>query len=414
MKSKSILVQFTLLVVGLFFIIKGAVLSEAFLVPLAFAVLLTLILIPLARKLEKKGISQVFASLISVIVSILAYLAFFAVIAVQIGSVSERWPEMQKQLTPKIEDAVQMIEEKTGMNVQKQVPPWLSSSDSTSQAQDAETAQTEEGNTTKEESGANENSESNASSSSDEKDNSGISDGVKKQVGQAAVNIFGFLGNSVLIFVYLFFLLNYRRKIKLSILRFFDVDNRKQVKDVLEESVKLALNFLVGRFLLILSLAIIYTTGLLIAGVQGAILVGVIAALLSLIPFIGVMGGFVLAMAMALLGGAETWSLIVVCITYGLAQFIEGNILEPYVVGNKVNINPVVSIIVVVLGSAVWGVAGMILCIPIVGICKIVFDAVKKLEPLGYMLGEEDVSDSEEEGFFDRWAEKLRGMFKKN
>lgn len=321
---------------------------------------------------------------------------------------------MQKQLTPKIEDAVQMIEAKTGMNVQKQVPPWLSSSDSTSQAQDAETAQTEEGNTTKEESGAKENSESNASSSSDEKDNSGISDGVKKQVGQAAVNIFGFLGNSVLIFVYLFFLLNYRRKIKLSILRFFDVDNRKQVKDVLEESVKLALNFLVGRFLLILSLAIIYTTGLLIAGVQGAILVGVIAALLSLIPFIGVMGGFVLAMAMALLGGAETWSLIVVCITYGLAQFIEGNILEPYVVGNKVNINPVVSIIVVVLGSAVWGVAGMILCIPIVGICKIVFDAVKKLEPLGYMLGEEDVSDSEEEGFFDRWAEKLRGMFKKN
>lgn len=414
MKSKSILVQFTLLVVGLFFLFKGAVLSEAFLVPLAFAVLLTLILIPLARKLEKKGISQVFASLISVIVSILAYLAFFAVIAVQIGSVSERWPEMQKQLTPKIEDAVQMIEAKTGMNVQKQVPPWLSSSDSTSQAQDAETAQTEEGNTTKEESGAKENSESNASSSSDEKDNSGISDGVKKQVGQAAVNIFGFLGNSVLIFVYLFFLLNYRRKIKLSILRFFDVDNRKQVKDVLEESVKLALNFLVGRFLLILSLAIIYTTGLLIAGVQGAILVGVIAALLSLIPFIGVMGGFVLAMAMALLGGAETWSLIVVCITYGLAQFIEGNILEPYVVGNKVNINPVVSIIVVVLGSAVWGVAGMILCIPIVGICKIVFDAVKKLEPLGYMLGEEDVSDSEEEGFFDRWAEKLRGMFKKN
>ena len=419
MKSNNILVNFALLVLGVFFLIKGAVLAEAFLVPLTFAVILTLILIPLARRLEKKGVSQGWASIFSVIVCIFAYLAFFAVIAVQIGSVTQRWPEMKKQLIPRVNDAVQTIEEKTGMNIQEQVPSWLSSSDTTSTAstdntghgQQQEQRPTQEEKVDQEQTSAKENSNSKTSSAG--AGSSGVSDGVKKQVGQAAVNLFGFMGNSILIFVYIFFLLNYRHKIKLSILRFFDVDNRGQVKDVLEDSIKLALNFLVGRFLLILSLAVLYTSGLLIAGVQGAVLVGVIAALLSLIPFIGVIGGYILAMAMALLGGVETWSLIVVTVTYGLAQFIEGNILEPYVVGNKVNVNPVMTVIVVVLGSAVWGVAGMILCIPIVGICKIAFDAVKKLEPLGYMLGEEDVSDSEDEGFFSKWSGKFRNMFKK-
>ena len=419
MKSNNILVNFALLVLGVFFLIKGAVLAEAFLVPLTFAVVLTLILIPLARRLEKKGVSQGWASIFSVIVCIFAYLAFFAVIAVQIGSVTQRWPEMKKQLVPRVNDAVQTIEEKTGMNIQEQVPSWLSSSDTTTttntdntgQSQQQEQPPTQEEKVNQEQTSAKENSDSKTSSAG--AGSSGVSDGVKKQVGQAAVNLFGFLGNSILIFVYIFFLLNYRHKIKLSILRFFDVDNRGQVKDVLEDSIKLALNFLVGRFLLILSLAVLYTSGLLIAGVQGAVLVGVIAALLSLIPFIGVIGGYILAMAMALLGGVETWSLIVVTVTYGLAQFIEGNILEPYVVGNKVNVNPVMTVIVVVLGSAVWGVAGMILCIPIVGICKIAFDAVKKLEPLGYMLGEEDVSDSEDEGFFSKWSGKFRNMFKK-
>lgn len=410
MKPNSILIRSALLVLGAFFFIKGVVLAEGFLVPLTFAVVLTLITIPLARKLEKKGFSHLWASVTSVIVCILAYLAFFFVIAAQIGSVSERWPEMKKQLTPKLSEAVQKIEDKTGMNVMQQIPPWLNGSGSMSNGDDREQSEPDqETNSQSENSEKKQDSQSAAASGRD----SGVPDGVKKQLGQLAVNIFGFLGNSLLTFIDLFFLLHYRQKVKLSILRFFDADKQKQVKDVLEESVKLGLNFLGGRFLLILSLAIIYTTGLLIAGVEDAILIGLLAALMSLIPYVGVVGGYILAIAMTFLGGAENWALIVVTVTYGLAQFIEGNILEPFIVGDKVNINPLVTVIVVVLGSAIWGVAGMILSIPIVGICKIVFDSVKKLEPLGYALGEEDVSDPNEEGFMSKWGEKLRGMFKK-
>ncbi|GAA0878826.1 hypothetical protein GCM10009119_17940 [Algoriphagus jejuensis] len=411
MKSSNILVQFALLVIGVFFLIQGLVLAELFLVPLAFSILLALVCIPLARKLEKIGLSHGLATFASVISCILGYVAFFAVIAFQVGSISEKWPEMEKQFTPKVNEAVQKIESKTGLNVRDQMPPWLVSVDSTNQSKNEGPSESEA------ESGESKESRQNSQESTDQASGNGqqkegtpaVSDGVKKQLGQLAVNLFGFLGNSFLTFVYLFFLLNYRHKVKLSILRFFRKEKRAQAKEVLEDSVSLALNFLGGRFLLILFLAIIYTVGMLIAGVENAILISVIAAILSLIPYLGVIIGYVLAISMTLFGGADTAALIIVTITYGLAQFIESYILEPFVVGDKVNLNPLTTIIVVVLGSSVWGVAGMILSIPIAGILKIVFDATRQLEPLGYMLGEEDVDDGDEKGFLSRWGEKLRG-----
>ncbi|MBN7811040.1 AI-2E family transporter [Algoriphagus sp. H41] len=416
MKSNSIVLRFALLVLGVFFLVNGMVLAEVFLVPLVFGVMLTLVCIPLARKFEKKGVSRGLASFASVVLCILVYVAFFAVIAIQVGSVSERWPEIEEKLSPRLNEAVEMIEGKTGLNVREQMPQWLDSPSGNASEEDQ--AQAEQENETSDEEALSElqaeGKFENGQSQSPKTGSQAISDGVKKQLGQVAVNLFGFLGNSFLTFVYLFFLLNYRNKVKLSILRFFSGEKRKRVKEVLEESVQLALNFLGGRFLLIFFLAVIYTAGMLIAGVENAILISVIAAILSLIPYLGVIIGYVLAIVMALVGGAETWSLIVVSVTYGAAQFIESYILEPFVVGDKVNLNPLSTIIVVVLGSAVWGVAGMILSIPLAGICKIVFDSVDKLEPLGYMLGEEDVGDEDQEGFLSRWGEKLRGKLGKN
>ncbi len=416
MKSNDVLVRFALLVLAVFFLVQGLVLAEVFLVPIAFAVLLALVCVPLARKVEAKGISRGWASFGSVILCILAYLAFFAVIAIQVGSVSERWPEMEKKLAPKVDKVVEVIEEKTGLNVQEQIPQWLNNSDSTARQGEEAQAQTENesGEQATGETANAQSKEQNEPGQSKKSGSDAISSGVKKQLGQVAVNLFGFLGNSFLTFVYLFFLLNYRNKVKRSILRFFSADKRKRAKEVLEDSVQLALNFLGGRFLLIFFLSVIYTVGMLIAGVQNAILISVIAAILSLIPYLGVIIGFVLAIFMTLIGGAETWSLIVVVVTYGAAQFIESYILEPFVVGDKVNLNPLATILVVVLGSAIWGVAGMILSIPIAGICKIIFDAVTNLGPLGYMLGEEDVGDDKEESFLSKWGGKLRGKLKKD
>ncbi|WP_051315281.1 AI-2E family transporter [Algoriphagus terrigena] len=406
MNFKSILIPFALLVLALFFLIKGLVLAEVFLVPLTFGVMIALICTPLARKFQRWGFSRLLAAFTCVVMCVLAYLAFFSVIAVQAGNISEQWPKMEKQIKPRLNEAVRSIEEKTGLEVESQLPPWLDISDSTAQSNPSEEPEAQ----TRPEDEAQ--AESSRSAPQNNEGGSPVSAGIKKQLGQLAVNVFGFLGSSLLVFIYTFFLLYFRHKVKLSILRFFHSDERKQVKEILEKSSQLALNFLGGRLLLVLVLAVLYTIGLFIAGVENAIVISVIAAMLNLIPYVGSIAGYILSMALGLFGGAEIGSLIVISVTFAVAQFLDNNVLEPFVVGDKVNLNPLATIILVVLGGSIWGVAGMILSIPLAGIFKIIFDATHELEPLGYMLGVEDSSD-DKPGFFGKLGEKLRGKVKK-
>jgi predicted PurR-regulated permease PerM len=410
MKYKSVLIPFALITLAIFFTIKGLVLAKEFLVPLTIAVLLALICTPLARRFQKWGFSEVMAAVSCVLVCVLSYLAFFAVIAVQVGKITQRWPEMEQEVTPKIRDVIDALEDKTGLQIDRQLPEWLRGAYSTDEMPSPEEAKAElESN---EDVQSRTSQQEDDSNSPEGEENPPVPDGVKKQLGQIVVNIFGFIGSSVLLFVYLFFLLYFRRKVKLSILRFFKVEERERVNDVLEQSSELARNFLGGRLLLVGVLAVLYTIGLYIAGVENAILISVIAAMLNLIPYVGSIAGYLLALALGIFGGGDMGSLIIISLTFAIAQFLDNNILEPFVVGDKVNLNPLATIILVVLGGSIWGVAGMILSIPVAGIFKIVFDSTRNLEPLGYMLGVEDSSDGEP-NFLNRWGDSIRGLFKK-
>ncbi|SFA85484.1 AI-2E family transporter [Algoriphagus aquimarinus] len=396
MKAKEILLSLALLILGTYFLIKGLVISTSFLVPIAFASLLTLICIPLSRKMEIIGISRGLASFLCVVVSFVSFLAFFWVISAQISNISERWPEAKKTLKPKLESTQQFIREKTGISTQEQMKLIYGATEENPESSTSEKPQADK---------LPDNSEADSSEL--------LTQGAKKKIGIIVMDFFGFLGSAMLTFIYLFFFLFYRRKVKLSILKFFDPEKRSQAQEVMGQSIQLSVNFLVGRLTLILFLAIIYSAGLMIAGVDNAILISLIAAVLSLIPYLGVIIGYVLAISMTAFSGAETWSLMIVTFTYGLAQFIESYILEPYVVGDKVNLNPLITIVVVVLGGSVWGVSGMILSIPLAGILKIIFDATDALKPLGYALGVEDIDSSDKQGVLSRWGENIWNKFKK-
>lgn len=386
MKSKGTLYSLLILIVGIYFLIKGLVASTNFLVPIAFAIVLTLICIPLSRKMERIGLAKALASFVCVGLSIIAFLSIFFIISAQIKNISEKWPEAKENLKPKLENAQNFILNKTGISTQKQMQMIYGSSESDSTSTSKKTKLDESSEL--------------------------ITQDTKERIGLIVKDFFGFLGNAILTFIYLFFMLLYRRKIKLSILKFINPQKREQAKEVMAKSIQLSGDFLVGRLTLILFLAIIYSIGMSIAGLENAILIATIAAILSLLPFIGNVIGYIIAISLALFGGAETWSLIVVSITYGLAQFIESYILEPYVVGDKVDLNPLVTIILVVLGSSIWGLPGMILSIPIAGILKIIFDASEEMRPLGYALGEEDMGDSKKSDMLSKWGEKIWEKFK--
>lgn len=386
---------FPLYAIGLYFLILGIIEAYVFLAPISIAALLTMILLPVSRKLEKWGVNRILATLLSALLALSMYLALFVVISLQANSIYENRDTVKERLNASIQSVQGSIEDISGLSPDEQleianIPPSALSTDS-SQSKNENTDQKR---------------------IQDDKDRSGeaktpdTNNGVRKAIS----NFLNFMGYSFLTFIYIFFFLFYRRKIRLSIMHFFPGSDGAKTSEILNGFLSIAQRYLLGRLILIFFLWIIYSVGMWITGIDSPILISLIAAVLSLIPYVGTVIGYVIAMMMAVVSGGETGQFIGVSITYGLAQFVESYILEPYVVGDKVDLNPMVTIIVVVLGGLVWGVVGMIISIPLFGMLKIMADQIDDLKPLGYFLGQEDVGNQNDD-FLGNLATKIKQLF---
>jgi predicted PurR-regulated permease PerM len=126
----------------------------------------------------------------------------------------------------------------------------------------------------------------------------------------------------------------------------------------------------------------------LILGVPYAMLLGVLGAILNVLPFFGGILAALLPIVVATIV-KDGWSTqIWVCISYMIIQFTDNHFLIPYIVSAKVKINALISIVAVLLGAAVWGLSGMFLSIPFIGVLKIIFDRIPELKPWGRLLGD--------------------------
>lgn len=382
-KANQLIVISSLLVLGTYFLFFGLTKAHTFLAPITIAVLLSLLMIPFSNKLESWGLTRGWAAFISDLVLMGFFIGLFVVLSAQVQSIAKDWPQMKRDLEPKIEKVQEFIAKHTPYTVEEQnrkIEEKIPGGDDSTQGEDSQ-------------------QESSSSQSS----------GVGSVVGTAIMSFFGFLGSTLLTFVYIFFFLLYRTKFKKSILEFVPEENREKGKTIIQDSSKVSQNYLVGKLLLILFLGLLYAIGLSISGVQHAILISVLAAIFSLIPYLGNMIGFALAISMALFSGGDVSALIGVTVTFSIAQFVESYILEPYIVGDKVDLHPIFTIIAVVLGEAVFGIIGMIIAIPVFGIIKVICDQVEVLRPVGYLLGDQkEKNDNSEEGFMKKIYEKFR------
>lgn len=409
-RSKRILTYFTLLVVSLSFFFWGLVQAQSFLVPISVAALLAMVVLPVGRWLERKKFSRAWASLFSVLLIMSFFVLLATLLGGQVDSLAEDWPKIKERMQPKIEQLQEYIAEKTGISVEEQEAKIAQTipGDTESSSQSAKDKE-DDPNTTPQDSTQQQTQALPPSSSiGGGSSTSSILQNAESFVG----NFFSFLGAFLLTFIYTFFFLLYRRKFKLSVLKMVPEHKKDVTQKILYKSTEVSQNYLSGRLILIIFLAILYTIGLSISGVRNAMLISLLAALLSLIPYLGNVVGYLLAVGMALFSGTGLTGVIGVSVTFTLTQFVESYILEPYIVGDKVNLNPVVTIIVVVLGEAVWGIVGMLIAIPALGVLKVVFDNIPSLRPLGYLFGLEDISkedDKDKDNFFSRakhWALK--------
>ena len=154
--------------------------------------------------------------------------------------------------------------------------------------------------------------------------------------------------------------------------------------------------------------ATLNSAALLLLGIQNAILIGVIGAILNLLPYIGGLIAIALPVLMATVTKDGYSSQLYIIAAYGIIQFLDNNIFVPRIVSSKVQINALISIIVVLLGAALWGVPGMFLSIPFIAVLKIVFDRIDGLKPWGKLLG--DNVPTEHMGQLKRFNRKPSGI----
>ena len=202
--------------------------------------------------------------------------------------------------------------------------------------------------------------------------------------------------------VYIFLFMFYRGRIKTFVLKLVSAQQKKNAETIMQDIEKVSQQYITGLGLMIGCLWVMYSIGFSIVGVKYAVLFAIICGLLEIVPFIGNLMGNLLAIAMVVIQGGGLGMVVGVVVTYFIVQFIQTYLLEPLVVGAEVNINPLFTIIILVVGELIWGIPGMVLAIPLLGIIKIICDHVESLKPYGYLIG----SDKKKKGSLLRRKKK--------
>lgn len=373
--GKRILVYGTFLIVGTFFLILSLVRAKAFLAPFATAVIFSLLVLPLARRMEKGPFNRAVASLINSLLLLLASLILLVLLSLQVRSFTQEWDQITQTMKPKIENLKQHLITNTPL-----------------EPHHFERGQNQEQSESSDQGASASSSENQASQSTGSRSTSFLSPASNplNQAMGALGTVSGVGTNFLLCLIYIFFLLNYRTHFKQSLLRLFPQDNRAEVKEVIEKAARVAEGYLVGKLSLMVLLFVLYVIGLGLSGVSNFIIVSALAAIFTLIPYVGNIIGMALAMAFGYLTSGDTMVLVGILATFTIAQFFESYVLQPYVMKDKVGVHPFFIIVIVIIGNMMWGVIGMVLAIPILGILNVVFNHIPVLKPIAYLLNQKN------------------------
>lgn len=326
-----------LLVVVLYF-------GKAFLVPIVFASLLAMLMAPVCRKLDAWGFNRAMSSMVCILILILVIAGIALIVSTQISTFAENMSQLQSKAKELLSEAQLYIEQKIGMTPQEQEKIVKEQTQNSSQQ--------------------------------------GPSMGAKILAG-----IISTLTGIVLSLVITFLMLYNKEQFENFFIRLYQDEDTDKVRTIVGQITKVAQKYLTGRAMSVLIIATMYSIGLLIVGVKNAVLLAGIAALLTVIPYLGTVLGGMFPVVMALLT-ADVQTALSAGVVMVVIQTIDNYFIEPNVVGGEVNLNALWSILSIIAGGMVWGVAGMIVFLPLFGIIKIVCDHVAPLKPLGYLLGE--------------------------
>ncbi len=239
---------------------------------------------------------------------------------------------------------------------------------------------------------------------------------INKNASGLTQGLISTVGNLTMFFIipiYIFLFLYYKNFLIDFVLMSFDEKHSLKVQKVIPKVKMVVQNYISGMFLVIIILAILNSVALLGLGIKHAFLFAGFAALLNVIPFLGPFIGATLPIMYAFLTKDSLWYTVGVFLAFYVIQLFESNLFTPKIVGGKVSMNPLMTIIALFVGNFIWGLAGMILFIPGIAILKVILDEVEGMEPYAFLLG--DASSSDESNHPHSLKEQItqvRGRFK--
>lgn len=344
--NESVLLPFyaklALILISVFAIISGAIVAQGILIPIIYSIIFAILLNPIVNLFVRLKINKMVAIGVTVTFAFIVIILVGYLIFSQISFFSKSLPKMQENFVAGKKDLIVWFSRQTSVDIAT-INQYLSKE------------------------------------KNDQISSFAVGDNFIK-FGHIAVTL-------VILPVYTTLILFYKPLLLDFIRSLFKNNQNLAVGDVLIKTKKIIQTYVVGIFIETIIVAILNSIGLTIIGLESAILLGCIGALLNIVPYVGAIIAASIYMAIALLTLSPIYMLYVL-IMYLLIQFIDNNFLLPKIVAARVRINALASILVVIIGGTIWGIPGMFLAIPLTAIIKVICDHIDGLKPWGFLLGD--------------------------
>lgn len=361
-----IYIKIPAILLGIFLFTYMLLILGDILVPLVFAAMMSILLNPLYVRLEKL-MPKIPAILVTLLVSAVVLAGLFYFLSSQITVFLDRLPQIKEKLSGLLIELQGWSKNNFGINIDKQV--------------------------------------------------AAITAGLNGEDSDMLTNTVGpvltFISVVLLIPTYIFLFLYYKPLILNFLFELFSEKHSLRVAEILSQTRTAVQKFMQGLMIETLIVCTLNSIALLLIGVPSAIVIGVIGGILNLIPYIGGLIALALPILMITITDGGLSMHLLVLSSYMVIQFFDNNILMPRVVSSKVQVNALISIVGVLLGGALWGVSGMFLSIPLIGVLKIIFDRIDEMKPWGSLLGTEVPSEHIGAVWQKRWNRIFRRMEKK-
>ena len=336
----------TLLAIVLaFFILR---IADDIFIPLVFALLISILLFPINRFFENKlHMGRVASAITSVLLFVAALVSFIYFLTLQLIHFAGDFPQLRQRFQQMFDSLQHWLSYKLHINNHQQTE-YINRSVN------------------------------------------GILESIAHSLSNVFVSVTGVLVLTIFVLIFTFFMLYHRRLLMRFVLHLFNIQYRPKVNEVIIETKSMIYSYVLGLMIEMVLISVVNCTMFLIMGIQYALLLGVMAAVLNIIPYLGIYTSIVICMLVTFANSTGNTALAV-----GIGLFIvhvlDANILFPRIVGGRVKMNPFITIIAVIVGELLWGVPGMFLFIPITGIIKLVCERVEGLEAWSLLIGVEEV-----------------------